>query len=69
MLHAAIAVALISPGRRAVFRPARKLTGLHFICCRSDSGPQGLHLRDVLVQLPDLSQEPLNDITASQPWL
>jgi hypothetical protein len=54
------------PDRRAIFRPARKLTGLHFICCSFDSGPQSLHLRDVLIQLPDLSQEPLNNIVASQ---
>ena len=65
MLHVAIAAALISPDRKAIFRSARKLTGLHFIGCCSYSGPQSLHLRDVLIQLLDLSQEPLNNIVAS----
>jgi hypothetical protein len=65
MLRAAIAAALISPHRRAIFRSARKLTGLHFICCYSYSRPQSLHLHDVLIQLLDLSQEPLNNIVAS----
>ncbi len=66
MLHAASAAVLISPDRRAIFRSARKLTGLHFICCCSYSGPQSLHLGDVLIQLLNLSQEPLNNIVASQ---
>jgi hypothetical protein len=66
VLHVTIAAALISPNRRAIFRSARKLTGLHFICGGSYSGPQSLHLLDVLIQLLDLSQEPLNNVVASQ---
>lgn len=65
MLHTGIAAVLISPNRRAIFRSARKLTGLHFICCCSNSGPQSLHLGDVPIQLLDLSEEPLNNIVAS----
>jgi len=65
MLHAAIAAVLIFPNRRAIFRSARKLTGLHFICCCSYSGPRSLHLGDVLIQLLDLSHKPLNNIVAS----
>ncbi len=36
-----------------------------YLAVCSYSGPQSLHLGDVLIQLLDLSQEPLNNIVAS----